>query len=59
MEKRILKIQFSKGGSGSISPRISIPKSWIDKLDISEQEREVKVLFDEEKKEIIIKKLGK
>ncbi len=57
MEKRTLKISFGKSGNGGINPKLSIPKSFLDKMNITQDEREVEMLFDEEKMSItIIKK---
>lgn len=54
MEKRVLKISFAKGGSGSVSPRTTIPKKWLDLLEINQNEREIEIILDDEKKQIII-----
>lgn len=43
MEKRILKMIFSKNNKGAISPRITIPTTWTKELNITEEEREVNV----------------
>ncbi|MEI6856009.1 AbrB/MazE/SpoVT family DNA-binding domain-containing protein [Psychrilyobacter sp.] len=56
MEKRTLKMMFSKSGSGSITTRLAIPKAWCNKMNIVEEDREIDVYFDEDKKEIVIKK---
>ena len=61
MDKRTFKVMFNKSGGtaskNSYSPKISIPKAWVDEMGISLDEREVEVTF--EGKEIKIKKLGK
>lgn len=61
MDKRTFKVMFNKSGGtaskNSYSPKISIPKAWVDEMGISLDEREVEVTFDG--KEIKIKKLGK
>ncbi len=58
MEERKLKISFNKSGGtagkGGVTTRVTLPKTWIDKMGITQEEREVTVTFDEEK--IIIKK---
>ncbi|WP_294065205.1 hypothetical protein [uncultured Fusobacterium sp.] len=41
MEKKDKSIQFSKSGNGAISPRISIPNSWIEKLGVTEDDKKV------------------
>lgn len=55
MEERKLKVIFGKSGSGSISPRISLPMSWIKDMGLSQEKREVKVEYDENQKIITIK----
>ena len=56
MEKRELKISFGKSGSGSISPKLSIPKSFLDKIGVNQDEREIELDVNEETQEIIIRK---
>ena len=56
MEERTLKITFGKSGNGGINPRLSIPKSFLDKLNITQEEREVKISLDEENSKIVITK---
>lgn len=45
MEKRKLNIQFAKSGSGSRTTRITLPVSFIDKLGVTEDNREVNVIY--------------
>lgn len=45
MEKRKLNIQFAKSGSGSRTTRITLPVSFIDKLGITADNREVNVIY--------------
>lgn len=56
MEKRILKVSFFKSGSGSISPKLNIPKSFLDKIEINQENREIEIELKEDTKEIIIRK---
>ena len=56
MEKRILKVSFFKSGSGSISPKLNLPKSFLDKINVNQEEREVEVVVNEDTQEIIIRK---
>lgn len=56
MGKRVLKVSFFKSGSGSISPKVNIPKSYLEKLNITQEEREIEVEVREETEEIIIRK---
>ena len=53
--KRTLNIMFQKSGSGSISSRLALPKDWINSMKINLENRQVIAIFDENKKEIIIK----
>lgn len=58
-ESRVLKIMFNKSGGtaskNSYAPKLSIPKSWLDSMDINLEDREVILHFDGEK--ITIEKL--
>lgn len=56
MEKRTLKVSFFKSGSGSISPKLSIPKSFLDKINVNKEEREIELEVNEDTQEIIIRK---
>lgn len=56
MEVRNMKISFGKSGSGSISPRVSLPLSWLKRVGITPEDREVEIIFDEKNQTIIIKK---
>lgn len=59
MESRKLNISFSKSGSGSINAKLSVPKTWLDKLEITPEEREIELTLDEENKKLILEKLKK
>lgn len=54
MEKRTLKISFNKAGSGSITPKMTLPMTWIKEMGIDTENREVEVTFEDGK--IIIQK---
>lgn len=58
MERRELKVMFNKSGGtaskNSYSPKISIPKSWLDDMGVTLDEREIIVTY--ENGQIIIKK---
>ena len=56
IEKRILKISFGKSGNGGLNPKLSIPKSFLDKMNINPEEREVELIFDEKELKITITK---
>ena len=53
MEQRRLKINKTKGGSGSISFRISLPTSWIKAMELDVNPQAI-VTFDGER--IVIEK---
>ena len=53
-EIRNLNIIFSKGGSGSFYTKINLPVKWINEMNITQENKSVKVSFDGEK--IIIEK---
>lgn len=59
MMERILKIIFNKSGGtsgkGGITTRLTIPKSWIDEMGITQEDRDVKASFENGK--IIIEKV--
>lgn len=59
MNKRILRISFNKSGSGSITKRLTLPSSIMKDMGITEDEREVEMIYDENEKEITIKKFKK
>ena len=50
--KRILRVSFNRpGGSaskGAISARIALPKTWLDGMGITQDQREVVASFDGE-----------
>ena len=48
MENRNLKISFNKSGSGSLTPRLSLPIIWVREMGISEEDREVVVSLYED-----------
>lgn len=56
MKKRDLKISFGKSGSGSISPKLSIPKTFLDKIGVTQEDRKIELEVNENTKEIIIRK---
>lgn len=53
--ERVLNVTFSKSGSGSISSKLSIPKDWINTMELNSENRQVIATFDEKNKTIIIK----
>lgn len=60
MEEKISKITIAKSGGTSInsySGKVTIAKSWLDKLGINNDNRDIKITLD--KKKIIIEKQKK
>ena len=56
MEERITKININKSGGTSTgcSGKLTIPKKWLDVLEINKNDRNVKITLEDKK--IIIKK---
>ena len=46
MEKRVVKVMFAKGGSGSLHTKLNVPITWIRAMGISVENREVEIVFD-------------
>ena len=59
MEERIAKVSFNKSGGtakdNAITNRVTIPTSWIKEMGITEENREVKLVIEDNK--IIIEKI--
>lgn len=53
-EKRDLKFNFHKGGSGSFTPRMSVPKKWADEMGITRENPNIVATFEGDR--IIIEK---
>ena len=56
MEEKKVKVILYKSGDGYITPRVPIPIKWFRKMNLSENELDVEVTFNEETGELIIKK---
>lgn len=56
MEERRMNVIFTKGGSGSVTTKLTIPKKWIDKLGITKEKRGIVLKFYEEAEKIVIEK---
>lgn len=57
MDERILNINFYKSGSGSTSSKVTLPISILRKMGFTEDDRKAKMIYDEKKNQIILKKL--
>lgn len=56
-QKRVLNVVFNSAGSESVSPRVIIPAKWFEEMGITPEEREIKVSYDSEKKQITMEKI--
>nr|DAT17957.1 MAG TPA: Toxin SymE, type I toxin-antitoxin system [Caudoviricetes sp.] len=56
MDKRILKISFGKTGTGNVNTKLSVPKKILEDMQVTQEEREVELEYNQDKKEIIIRK---
>ena len=59
MEVRKLKIIFNKSGDGYISGKLSIPMAWLKDMNLTPEDREVEVEYNQETKSFITKKANK
>lgn len=57
MESRKLKISFNKSGRGTLTPKLALPIVFVRKMGITEEDRDIELIYDDDKKEIILKKL--
>ncbi len=58
MEERNLNISFYKAGNGRAA-RMTIPIPWLRELGINPEEKAIKLIFDKENNQLIIKKRDK
>ena len=56
---RIIKVMFSSDGRGGVTPKISIPISWLRDMGVTPDDREIKLLYDEKEKSFKAKKIIK
>ena len=56
MDERELNIIWTRAGTGSPTTKLSIPISWCYNMGLSKEKKKIKAIYDEEKKEIIIRK---
>lgn len=55
MEKRILKVSYARAGNGK-GAKLSLPAKMLRLIEVSEEEREIELSYDEKKKVLIIAK---
>ena len=48
-QKRELNVSYHKGGSGSTTPKVSLPTTWIRDMGFTKEDRIAIVSFDGEK----------
>lgn len=51
---RELKVMFNNDGKGNYTNKISLPKTWVERMGVTSEDREVIVKFEDNK--IIIEK---
>ena len=56
MVEKKLSICFSKNGNGYTTTKICIPYQWLKEMNVSKEDRQVKVTYNDKK--IIIEKEG-
>ena len=57
MEEKIMKkVNFNKGGTGGYAARIILNNEWINDMGITKENNEIELTYEQETKEIIIKK---
>lgn len=55
MEKRDVKISFHKAGNG-LGTKLTLPMPWLREMGVTSENREVEIIFNDETKEITIRK---
>ncbi len=59
MEVRKLKIIFNKSGDGYLSGKLSIPMNWLKDMNLTPEDRDVEVIYNQETKSFTVQKLNK
>lgn len=55
MEKRTLKVYFGKSGNGT-GTTLRLPITLLRKIGVTQENREITLIYDDEKKALIITK---
>ncbi len=58
MESRTARVSFNKAGNNSLTPRVILPIKWIREMGLTEDNREIEIIFEDDKT-IRIKPLDK
>lgn len=48
-------VSFSKSGSGSLTPRVIVPITWLREMGVTPDDKRINMEYDKESKQIIIK----
>lgn len=56
MEGRKLNVNFNKSGSGSLTPRLTLPITDLRDMGVTIENRGINYYYDKKNKQIIIKK---
>ena len=55
-KKRDLNVSFYKAGNNGIATRLTLPKPWLAEIGVTEEDRTIELIFDEENEQLIIRK---
>ncbi len=55
-EKRTLNVIFGKSGNGYVTPKLSLPKSDLEDMGITSENREINYYYDKKSKQMILSK---
>lgn len=56
MEERSLNVIYGKTGNGYLTPRLSIPKSDLEDMEVTPEDRKINYNYDEKEKIMIFSK---
>ena len=56
MEERKLNVSFNKTGNGYLTPKLSLPKSDLEDMGITPDNRSIKYYYNRKTKQIVIEK---
>ncbi len=55
-KEEIRRISFNKSGTNGVTPKMTLPRKWLEKMQINETEREVIIRYNDKEKQIVITK---
>lgn len=47
---RVINVMFNNDGKGNVTPKISLPITWLRDMGVTPEERQIKVIYDEKTK---------